>query len=661
MRLTERKSLGMIIAILAWLMVVLVGYYYVHRPVNPRQTVALGQAVLDIALALLVAGLSGGLGRRLMPARGLTGLERGAVQAALGLGLLAISWLLVGLLNGYERIVAWTLVFLGSVVLRREILEWWREFGELEVIWGASSVFERTLAGACGLLAGWQLLYALAPPLKWDSLIYHLQLPRLYMAAGRFEFLPAIPFWGYPQLAEMADTVGMALRGVETSAAIIWVFMVILVIGVLGMVARYTNANAAWVAVTALMSGISFRGMMSWGYVDGFAGLYGFAALVGMLAWLRDHENAWIMWSGVFAGLAMWAKLTAGLLLPILGATIILEKGLRSRQAWKFGLIVISIALFVFAPWLLINAVTTGNPIYPHIWPTPWTSPERLAYFTLGGSTPGTQLLWLPLAITWFGIESGEIEGVFNYYSDYGPLLLLLALPAICFQWKKMEVRVLTAWLLGGWIAIALVGSYSVLLMQSRYYFFLLPAAALASGFGWQAMEEITAFGIRLRRLLIVCVVLVLGLNLWQDAISLVRNHPDSVILGETSTETYLENNLGWYALAMRTLDSLPGDTRTLFLWEPRGFYAPLNADPDARIDRWFLMRRKYGRPDEILRTWQDQGYTHLLVYKSGAEFEREHRQELSKEDWQALDDLLSQLPPPADFGGAYQLYALNP
>jgi hypothetical protein len=60
------------------------------------------------------------------------------------------------------------------------------------------------------------------------------------------------------------------------------------------------------------------------------------------------------------------------------------------------------------------------------------------------------------------------------------------------------------------------------------------------------------------------------------------------------------------------------------------------------------------------LQSWRAEGYTHLLVYCSGADFERQHRSELTSADWQALADLLSRLSLPIDFGGVYRLYSLS-
>jgi 4-amino-4-deoxy-L-arabinose transferase-like glycosyltransferase len=661
MRTSKPPSLGLILAVFVWMMLVLVGYYYVHKPVTPLQVLALGRAVLDLILAIALVGLAGGVGTRFLTASSLTPLERLVLQAALGLGILALIWLAVGLLGGYRRIISWSMLALGLVIFRRQVLDWLAQLAFLKPLWFGSSKFGKTLGIGGGLLVSTQLLYALAPPVKWDALMYHLQLPRLYLAAGRFQFIPSNPYWGQPHLSEMIYSWGMALRGNETATTMSWMLMAVLLLGILGTLAAWTRLTAGWLAMVALLAGYSFRGMMGWAYADGLAALFGFCVLVSLFAWQEQAADRWLLWVGVFAGFALWSKLTAGILLPLVVAAIFLFKRSDLQSKLRSSAKVVLIALLVFSPWLLANALATGNLIYPYVWPTAWTPPQRLAYFTGQGSRFGWQLLWLPIALTWFGVEAGQIEGMFNYFTDFGPLLLLFAVPGILMNWRRSPVRSLAVLLVGGWITMAVGGLYSPLLWQSRVYFVLLPAVALAAGYGWQSLSTLTAAGVRLERVLAVLVLLILSLSLWQDALGLGRQRPAAVILGELDSGEYLENALGWYAPAMRALNSLPGNSRTLFLWEPRGLYGPLNAQPDVWLDRWFLDRTEIGDDHAILRAWREQGFTHLLVYKLGADFERQHRKELSRGDWEALDHLLSQLPPLDDFGGVYQLYTLTP
>ncbi|MFU8773673.1 MAG: hypothetical protein ACNA8H_14800, partial [Anaerolineales bacterium] len=289
------------------------------------------------------------------------------------------------------------------------------------------------------------------------------------------------------------------------------------------------------------------------------------------------------------------------------------------------------------------------------------TSLERIAFFQQSAHFYGWYFLWLPLAVTWFGVEAAEFQGLPNFYSDIGPLLVMFALPAIILIWKLPIIRLFIVWFISGWICIVLAAWFSPLLSQSRLYFVLLPTAALSAGYGWNVLERVSAAGVRLGRVMAVIVMVVFGLNIWQEALTITRLNPVGVVLGTKPNEDYLDDALGWYAPAMRYLGAMPAGNQTLFLWEPRGLYAPRNAQPDVWIDRWYLDRRSIVDPVDILDFWRAQGFTHLLLNVSGAEHEMQYRAEYTPEDWSGLDVLLSRLDPPVDFGGSYHLYKLSP
>ncbi len=161
-----------------------------------------------------------------------------------------------------------------------------------------------------GLLVVWQAFYALAPPVKWDTLAYHLELPKQYLAEGRYLFLVDNPLWGRSQIVEVLYTWAMSLRGLETATMLAWCFGVVFIVGVFGYVQQLVSASAGVVAVTAIMAGYTFRGMLSWGYVDALVALYGFAVLVLSLSAEESPEKEWFTWVGVFCGLALGVKFT---------------------------------------------------------------------------------------------------------------------------------------------------------------------------------------------------------------------------------------------------------------------------------------------------------------------------------------------------------------
>jgi hypothetical protein len=242
-----RSRPSFLIAALAlfWLVVVLVLYYAGHKPGEPEQLLALGVAAWRILVATGLTALAGGLGARIFHGDGEHGLTRLAIQAGLGFGLLGLGVLAVGTTLGLPVWLPWAALVLLGILLRRSIGDWLRGWRGLAELWRESGPFERTLAGMIGLIFLAELILALAPPIRFDSLVYHLALPNAYLHDGRVSYLPWIVMSGMPQTAELLYTWAIALGGNEAAAGLAWMFGLLAVCGLLGCLRRAFDPRAA--------------------------------------------------------------------------------------------------------------------------------------------------------------------------------------------------------------------------------------------------------------------------------------------------------------------------------------------------------------------------------------------------------------------------------
>ena len=557
------------------------------------------------------------------------------------------------------------LLLLGCVALRKDCLAWLRELKSFSSLWQNAGWIGRFFFLAAGLLILNQLWVALAPPIKYDALTYHLALPRLYLEEGRLAFIADNPYWGHPQIVEMLYTWAMALGRSSTAAVLSWWAGVLFIAGLVGAAYRYlpitdateiqrSNASAAAVAFT--LAGVTAQRMLGWAYTDLFSAWFGLAALLVFFRWLDTGNSAWMRWAGVFTGMALSTKYTAGVVALAIFAGAWLIKGVRRPSFWLWlqsGLL----ALAVFLPWAMKNTLATGNPLFPYMLPTPWYSAERLAAANL----PPEQYAWLPqialpVYLTWTGVDSAPGPS-----TDLGALLVLFTAPGLIVFSKDRKVQMLAFSLALVWVAISFAGSRFGHLQQPRLYFGLLPALALLAGWGWSAVQEVSANGVRLNRLAGVIACLVIGLAVWQSTTYLLTTKAVATTLGIQSREAYLENQTGVYYLAMRNLGGLPQDSRVLMLWEARGLFAPTFAVPDPWIDRWRSTQHAQGSAEAVLAQWRAQGVTHLLVYKSGMQFMRESDAAVTLDEWYEFDRMLDSLPPPSQLAGeTYLLYDIR-
>jgi hypothetical protein len=660
----KSQNLILFSLILIWAMLVMAGYYVIHKPIDIQLATGLLRTALDVFTVGALLSLAGGLGKIVLRGRwgDLHTLENLAFEGALGLGMMGLLWLVIGLLGGYSTLTGWLALLLGWGVCFKYNLDWLKQLSSVKELFNRSSRFGIALALAVSFLSFSQIMLAMAPPLKWDALMYHLEIPRQYSELGHFAFLPNNPYWGNPQLGTQLYTWALVLRGFETATVLGWAIFALFALGVLGLLVRITNVESGWVALAALFAGASIRGQMSWGYVDGLVALFGFCVITLLIELIRTRDEKAIYWIGLFSGLSLWSKLTAGLIVICVLAAILVYLGVKQVRTWKMTVIYLFVSLGVFLPWLGILAFFTGNPLYPYLIDTPWVSSERLAYFSYAGSFPGWEILYLPISATWFGIEGGRIEGSLTFGSDIGPLLLMLAVPGLVYglRERKLEITVAAMVLICGWSIMAVGGLFSGLFWQTRLYFGLLAAVTLAAGFGWQKLSQVVAAGIRLRVIAGGVLVFVMAMTIMQELQANLQLQPARFVLGGETRQAYLARGLGAYAEVIEAVEALPAGSRVLFLWEPRGLYAPPNATPDTWIDRWYLGRLSGASGSEIFQSWREEGYTHLLLYRAGMEFERETRGQFTDEDWKALGDELDNLMIARNFDDIYILYELG-
>jgi hypothetical protein len=652
-----------------WLAALIAGYYVIHKPITPGLVLSLARLVWQLGVALAILSLAGGIGRRWLSRMTIQPLAALALQAGLGLGMLSLAMLAAGYAGLFRPIFSGLGLFVLGVLFWRDIISWWGNWRALGRLWQSSDWFGQATGWLVLTILGFTLLAALAPPLKFDALVYHLALPRHYLLAGRMVYIPQIMYWGMPQTAEMLYTWAMSLGGESAAVVLGWLVGLVALLGLMGLIADRLDAAPAWAGVAALICGFTLATGLAWGYNDWWVLLFGLGFLISLALWVEKYPAGLLALAGVFAGLGLSTKYTAGLLL-ICGGVVILANWKHLGSGWRpvkalfqFGIP----AFLVVSPWLLKNWVATGNPFYPLLFPAGAMSSIRLTLYQ-GGQPWGNWLdfVFLPIRATLMGIEGGP-----GYSASIGPLLVGLGLTAgLIFQAPEERQRSLfrlTALVtLTGFLIWMAAGRFSSYLLQSRLYLSFFPALATLAGAGYAGLSRINLSGVRLGRVASFLILLVLGFNTFETGMQTINQGSVKAIVGLSTPDQYLADNLGWFEPAMQALKKLPSGSRVLMLWEARSLYCLPVCEPDEVIDRW--VRDRYERngstpatPEEILHSWKEAGYTHLLFNRLGADFIRSQSPGNSPDDWLALEALLRQLSLVQDFGNTYLLYRIAP
>jgi 4-amino-4-deoxy-L-arabinose transferase-like glycosyltransferase len=662
------------ILILAWVVGIILVYFIFHKPITPSQFQNLAHVFLQFLISAWIISIAGGIGSQIITGEEEVPLIRWALQAGLGLGIFSLGILLMGIMFAYVKWLIFGVTATLSLVFWKSILGWWKRVYAVISEFREVCFFEKMLTGLIVFVFLITLISCLAPPTKFDTLVYHLTLPKYYLQEGKITYIPWLIFWGMPQVVEMLATWSIALGGPETAIVLGWMIGVITVIGLYGLIRRYFGKRAGWVSIAALLSGFTTAQSLSWGYGGWMNILLGTGFLACFLGWWRGgkeeihfdlpwakgNEKRYLVLAGVYAGLAFGVKYPSGTLL-LIGISLILIRKKGYREKIRDVFVFWGVAFLVLSPWLVKNILATGNPLYPFIFPSGAMDAFRLARYQ---NPPSSEAWWdvflLPLKSTILGKE-----GAPGYGASIGPLLLGLGL--LGFFPKKSDPKgkvavkkVAVVMVLVGLLIWGLAGLYSGYLVQTRLYFGIFPAMTLLAGAGYDYLSECEFKNVDLKWVMNGLILLVFIFNTMQLFIHNLEKRSILSVFSVESDQVYLDANLGWYAPAMREIRELPSGAQVLMLWEPRGYYCIPRCDPDEILDRWIHDLQKYHAPSKIIMHWMDSGYTHVLYHSKGADFVRVTDPRYDRETWLALERLWASLPDPQEIGGGYLLYKLD-
>ncbi len=466
---------------------------------------------LGIWLAALLAGellLFAAAGRRAP-----RGWERFALAHGLGIGAVSLATLGIGLAGGLTRT---PFAFAAGVLLAAffAVRPWRREplpdappldepppFSLAPFLLPFATLF-------CGMVfSGFALLAASIPTMDFDANAYHLLGPKEWFLAGRIEFLPHNVYTTFPFLTEMLHLLGMVVCdnwavGALAGQELIWTF------GPLGAVAAGLLAKDCfggragwWAAFVYITTPWVFR-LAAIPYVEGPLMFY--TALAFLFA--RRAGGAWF--AGCLAGCAASCKYTGivNALIPAFAMVLCTAWPMKWLARRNAGLaFALGVAMF-FGPWLVRNAVWTGNPVYPLAYKVfggkNW-SPEKAAKFARGHRSNSFNLADLsrytlrPTQAR--DAANGSVFGEIPVRSDWQSGLVFAFAPLALLQTHRRRF-----WWLAGIAAYEFAVFFFLTHRLDRFWLPLLPFAVALAGGGLAAVR---GFGFKLGAIAVVALV----------------------------------------------------------------------------------------------------------------------------------------------------------
>lgn len=581
---------------------------------------------LTIAIPLFMATLATCMGGYLLPKS--DALERLTLGTALGMGMWGLAGFALAALE-LAKPLAILFVFIalaGYFMFSGKLLQVWKDAqyaaGEIHSSAKNTAYWIPISLAAAIILA---LLLGLAPPVEdFDGLFYHLTVPAWWLRDGGLTSAQMPHYW-YPQIVEGSFVIPMSL-GFDTSAHLIHLLWLILSILLLWHWMRQLQGDSsAWDVVSILLSMPSLLWLASWAYTDYALTFTGIASLYSLWKWKESDSTRWLFLGGIMAGMAISVKYT-GFIVPLAGALLAVlwenNNSRRFKKLFEFSFV----SLLAASPWYLRNWIWMGNPVYPFVFGGKfWDSFLDQAYSAPGsgiGFDPG-QIILLPLTATLGTRDMNFFDG------RIGPLFLIL-LPIFAyvpFQFKLLEEKIkhaLTAVvifsLLGftAWFAGVISSAH---LFQTRLLFPTLFPLTILLAVGWNDLAKLNLPRLNIDyifRAMLAFVVIVNLLNFGLQA--LVRN-PLTVAMEITSRRQYIEERQPDYASALTLIEKVPANAKVYFLFEPRSYGMTPRVQPDSINANFLHDLWQYKTPQNIVKAWKQQGYTHILLSNNGANF----------------------------------------
>jgi len=377
---------------------------------------------LAITLVFCVVVAIGG--RRLFAAslNALDPAEAWGVAGLLGLGGIGVLTFFLGLFPGG---FSWGLAVVAVGVLA---LAGWAMTGDR----GSWGPLPKKPAGAWGLvplalgfLTAIPLVNALAPSttMDWDTLAYHLAVPKLWLAAGQIETIPYIHHSFFPFVVDNLFIWGLQWGGAAGAKAFTLVFYVFGLMVLFGLGRRRWGAPAGWWTALAFAGAPVVLWESGSGYIDVAHGLFAGLGILYAIEWRTEDRTDFPWLPALLLGLGAASKYT-GLQTIVAVCFVLLVLGSVQRRrgaaSIPFGKIVCLgfLALVVASPWLARNVATSGNPVYPFFygqlggkWWDGWRAEiyrDEQQTFGIGRTTSGRNPLEFAHGVLGLGYQPGR-------------------------------------------------------------------------------------------------------------------------------------------------------------------------------------------------------------------------------------------------------------
>ncbi|PIT89113.1 MAG: hypothetical protein COU27_02035 [Candidatus Levybacteria bacterium CG10_big_fil_rev_8_21_14_0_10_36_7] len=217
------------------------------------------------------------------------------------------------------------------------------------------------------LSIGINLIGALGPELSYDSLWYHLTLPKLYLQKNEIFFIPGglLYYSAMPKLAELLYIPAVSFTNEIGAKFIHFGFGIGGIIVLYQLTRRFLSQKMSLLVIAVLVSNLVFAWEVITAYSDLMWLFYEVLAFATFFAYLQSRLKLYLILTGVFLGFAITTKLVAIISIPLYSLLFLYYLFPRFKN-WIASCVTLLIsALVVPLPWFIFSYINTRNPVYP--------------------------------------------------------------------------------------------------------------------------------------------------------------------------------------------------------------------------------------------------------------------------------------------------------
>lgn len=452
---------------------------------------------------------------------------------------------------------------------------------------------------ACGAFILANVPRALIPVLEHDENVYHLLIPKLYLAGHALLLLPWSLGANMPHLVDLSFVFPVAFGGLTAAKVFVLGFIAWTLCGLAPFGRAMLGPIGPGVLGVLYLSGRVVQWHFGLSYVEPVIGAVVLCVLQCLWRYAESGDGPHVRVLAIVMGAACASKYTAWPFAVVVFASLAL---IRPTVGRRIGVGALAVAVLLCAllvvPWLIKDAIATGNPIYPNAYGlfggAHWSTIQDVQFQHEMGYGRGAQrTVGAYLRLPWRLVVEPYTGTLGSASFSFGLMVLLLA--SMAFPWRRAEFR---TWLRV--LSIAAFAFWCAGSKQSRYLVAFVPVMVVTAGV---ALVPLRRFRTALASVTILVAVAALIQIRWQP-------YPAEPLLDAftVSREELLARNLCW-DLAQFLNGIVPAGGHVFSFWENRLYF----------LERPFIADGSYGSPTS-LAALREAGDAHAFAAQLAAE-----------------------------------------